>query len=229
MGLASGLLQIGRKLKKWQWHHNFRTWCHREIFLFFFSSLVTGPNFMSISSLVLELWQFTFVRDWPEICKSEIPPSEFFLISGDWSKLATPNLARSSSIKCYWILKNSKVTTFTVSELLRENQHEGEVKLPPLLPTHTHIHKHTHTYTQIRVNTKRLEAEKNNDKDEKVSHKLINNAIHGKTMENVRKRIDVKLVKKKKDYLKCTSKPSYMSQKIFHNNLVTIRNSKRAA
>ena len=144
MGLASGLLQIGRKLKKWQWHHNFRTWCHREIFLFFFSSLVTGPNFMSISSLVLELWQFTFVRDWPEICKSEIPPSEFFLISGDWSKLATPNLARSSSIKCYWILK--KVTTFTVSELLRENQHEREVKLPPLPPTHTHIHKHTHTH-----------------------------------------------------------------------------------
>ena len=115
--------------------------------LFLLSGLVTGPNFMSISSLVLELWQFTFVRDWPEICKSEIPPSEFFLISGDWSKLATPNLARSSSIKCYWILKNSKVTTFTVSELLRENQHEGEVKLPPLLPTHTHIHKHTHTHT----------------------------------------------------------------------------------
>ena len=197
--------------------------------MFFMLFCLSCPNFMSISSLVLELWQFTFVRDWPEICKSEIPPSEFFLISGDWSKLATPNLARSSSIKCYWILKNSKVTTFTVSELLRENQHEGEVKLPPLLPTHTHIHKHTHTYTQIRVNTKRLEAEKNNDKDEKVSHKLINNAIHGKTMENVRKRIDVKLVKKKKDYLKCTSKPSYMSQKIFHNNLVTIRNSKRAA
>ena len=57
----------------------------------------------------------------------------------------------------------------------------------------------------------------------------MNNAIRGKAMENVRKRIDVKLLKKKKDYLKWTSKPSYMSQKIFHNNLIAIRNSKLAA
>ena len=148
MGLASGLLQIGRKLKKGQWHHNFRTWCHCEMSLFFLSSLVTGPNFMSISSLVLELWQFTFVRNWPEIYKSEIPPSEFCPISRDWSKLAIPNLARSSSIKCYWILKKSRVTTFTVSELLRENQHKGEVKLRPP-PTHTYTNTHTHTHTHI--------------------------------------------------------------------------------
>ena len=45
-------------------------------------------------------------------------------------------------------------------------------------------------------------------------------------MENVRKRIDVKLVNNKKDYLKCTSKPSYMLHKVFDNNLVTIRKSK---
>ena len=41
--------------------------------LFFLSSLVIGPSFMSISSLVLELWQFTFIKDWPETRKSEIP------------------------------------------------------------------------------------------------------------------------------------------------------------
>ena len=35
--------------------------------LFLLSNLVTGPSFMSISSLVLELWQFSFIRDWPEI------------------------------------------------------------------------------------------------------------------------------------------------------------------
>ena len=45
-----------------------------------------------------------------------------------------------------------------------------------------------------------------------------------KTMKNVRKRIDVKLVRK--EYLKCTSKPSYMLHKIFDNNLVTICKSK---
>ena len=47
-------------------------------------------------------------------------------------------------------------------------------------------------------------------------------------MENLRKRIDVKLVNNKKDYLKCTPKPSCKSHKIFGNNLVTIRKSKLA-
>ena len=41
-------------------------------------------------------------------------------------------------------------------------------------------------------------------------------------MENLRNRIDVKLIINKKDYLKCTLKPSYMSHKIFDNNLVAI-------
>ena len=41
-------------------------------------------------------------------------------------------------------------------------------------------------------------------------------------MENLRNRTDVKIVNNKKDYLKCTSKPSYMSHKIFDNNLVAI-------
>ena len=45
-------------------------------------------------------------------------------------------------------------------------------------------------------------------------------------MQNLKNRIEVKLVNNKKDYLKCTSKPNYMSQKIFDNNLVAIRKSK---
>ena len=32
--------------------------------------------------------------------------------------------------------------------------------------------------------------------------------LHGKTMENIRNTINVKLVKNEKYYLKCTSKPS---------------------
>ena len=44
-------------------------------------------------------------------------------------------------------------------------------------------------------------------------------------MENMRNRINVKLVNNKKDYLKCTSKQSYMSHKIFDNNLVAIHKS----
>ena len=45
-------------------------------------------------------------------------------------------------------------------------------------------------------------------------------------MENLRNRIDVKLVTNKKDYLKWTSKPSYMSHKIFDNDLVVIHKNK---
>ena len=56
----------------------------------------------------------------------------------------------------------------------------------------------------------------------------MNSAIYGKTMENFRNRIDVKLGNNKKDYLKCTSKPSYMLHKIFDNNLVAICKSKLA-
>ena len=41
-------------------------------------------------------------------------------------------------------------------------------------------------------------------------------------------RIDLRLVKNKKDYLKWTLKPSYMSQEIFGNDLVAICKSKVA-
>ena len=44
-----------------------------EVVLFLLPSLVTGASFMSISSLDLELWQFTFIKDWAENRESEIP------------------------------------------------------------------------------------------------------------------------------------------------------------
>ena len=99
-----------------------------DVVLFLLSSLVTGPSFTSILSLVLELWPFSFIRDWQEIRKSEIPPSEFCPISEDWHKLGIPNLARMSLIECYWMLQNSR--------LLRENQLGGGVgaKIKPAPP-----------------------------------------------------------------------------------------------
>ena len=96
-----------------------------DVVLFLLSSLVTCPSFMSILALVLEFWQFSFIRDWPEIRKSKIPPSEFCPISGDWGELWVPRLARMSLMECYWMLQNARVTSFTVLELLRENQLGG--------------------------------------------------------------------------------------------------------
>ena len=96
-----------------------------DVFLLLLSSLVTGPNFMSISSLVLELWQFSFIRDWPKIPKSEIHLSVFYTISGDWNELWILNLAGMSPLECYWMLQNSSVIAFTVFELLWENKLGG--------------------------------------------------------------------------------------------------------
>ena len=40
-----------------------------------------------------------------------------------------------------------------------------------------------------------------------------------KTMENLRNKINIKIVNNEKDFVKCTAKPRYMSHKIFDNNL----------
>ena len=44
-----------------------------------------------------------------------------------------------------------------------------------------------------------------------------------KKKKKLRNRIDVKLVNNEKDYLQWTSKPSYMTQKIFENDLVAMK------
>ena len=54
----------------------------------------------------------------------------------------------------------------------------------------------------------------------------MNIAVYGKTMENLRNIIVLKLVSNKRDYLKWTSKPSYMLHKIFENELVAILKNK---
>ena len=54
----------------------------------------------------------------------------------------------------------------------------------------------------------------------------MNNSVFGKTMENLRKRISVKLVNNSKYYIRCIRKPSFISQKIFGKNFVAIHKVK---
>ena len=61
---------------------------------------------------------------------------------------------------------------------------------------------------------------------EKYFFKLMNNSVFGKTVENLRKRINVKLVNNAKDYVKCIRKPTFVSQKIFNKNFVAIHEIK---
>ena len=57
---------------------------------------------------------------------------------------------------------------------------------------------------------------------EKDFSKLMNNSVYNKTMENLRKRIIARLVNNAKDYKKCVSKPSFVSQKKFDKNFAAI-------
>ena len=52
------------------------------------------------------------------------------------------------------------------------------------------------------------------------------NFVYGKAMENLRKRINVRLATNEKDFLKYTSKPTYITHKIFVKNYAAIHEVK---
>ena len=78
----------------------------------------------------------------------------------------------------------------------------------------------------IHFNTEKRKQAKNSF--EKDFFKLMNNSVFGKTMENLSKRVDVRLVTNEKKLLKLTSKPTYVSSKIFNKNLVAVHKIKEA-
>ena len=61
---------------------------------------------------------------------------------------------------------------------------------------------------------------------EKDFFKLMNNSVFDKTMENLQKRAGVKLVTDEKKLMKLTSKPTFVTGKIFKEKLVTVHKIK---
>ena len=60
------------------------------------------------------------------------------------------------------------------------------------------------------------------DEFNKEFFNMLINCVYGESMENIRKKIDVKLIKDQKEYLGRVKKPNFISQKIFDKNIVTV-------
>ena len=69
----------------------------------------------------------------------------------------------------------------------------------------------------------RTQAKNNFEKD---FFKLMNNSVFGKTMENIRNRVNVKLVNTGEQFKKLASKPNYESRIIFNTHLVSVHMKK---
>ena len=76
----------------------------------------------------------------------------------------------------------------------------------------------------IDFNTEKQKYAKNSF--EKDFFKLMNNSVFGKTMENLCKKVDIRLVTNEKKLDKLTSKPTYGSSKIFNENLMAVHKVK---
>ena len=76
----------------------------------------------------------------------------------------------------------------------------------------------------IDFNTKKRQNADNNF--EKDFFKSMINSVYGKTIENLRKRIYVRLVNNEKNFLKYTSRPTYVTHKIFDKDYAAIHETK---
>ena len=80
--------------------------------------------------------------------------------------------------------------------------------------------KQSNWLKEFEFNTKK--KQESTDEFNKSIFKLLINCVYGKSMENIRKRINVKLVNDSKEYISCVTKPNFISQKIFDKNFIAV-------
>ena len=87
------------------------------------------------------------------------------------------------------------------------------------------LSQNPHLYTTyIDINTK-LRTEANNN-FEKEFFKLMNNSVFGKTMENIRNRVNINLVNDKNKAEKLSTKPTFKHCHIFCEELIAVHMKK---
>ena len=76
----------------------------------------------------------------------------------------------------------------------------------------------------VDFNTEKRKVAKNDF--EKDFFKLMNNSVYGKTNENIRNRINFRLINDEKAFLKCVNKPTFKDHVIFNEHLVGVHQLK---
>ena len=79
------------------------------------------------------------------------------------------------------------------------------------------------SYTDFNTKKRRLSIDEFN----KGLYKLMNNCIYGKSIENIKKRINATLANDKRGYFKIVNKPNFVSQKIIDKNFTAVHCSKK--
>ena len=65
-----------------------------------------------------------------------------------------------------------------------------------------------------------------NNQSDKNFFKLMNNSVYDKTLDNLIKRIKIRVVKNSQEFIKYTSKPTCVNWKVFEKNLAVIHERK---
>ena len=66
------------------------------------------------------------------------------------------------------------------------------------------------------------------NESDKILFKLMNDAVYGKTMENMRKRVKIRVVKNSQDFIKYASRATFVTWKEFETNLAAIHEKKKS-